>query len=156
MPGVAPIDEDGLTKLAQKARIEREQLDAFRSNLISAGQTYRRRVDPSAKHRPSSEEAELAKVVKSLNKFRRGIAPHAAELREALCGAPRAVRAMAFPPAGLNGETALPEATLLRLPELLGATADYVAERRIAASARIERHRPAGAAVMTKLLAIAL
>jgi hypothetical protein len=156
MPRATPIDEDGLKKLAHKAQIEREQLNAFRTDMSYACQAHRRRVQLDAKDQPRGEAAELAKIVKSLNKFRRAVAPNIAELRRALDSAPIAVLGMALPPAGQCGETALPLATLFGLPELLGATVDYVAKRRIAVSARIERHRPTGAADMRRLLAIVL
>jgi hypothetical protein len=45
---------------------------------------------------------------------------------------------------------------LVLLPEWLSATADYVAKRRIDASARVERHRPAGAAARRERLALVL
>ena len=156
MPRAAPIDKEGLTSLARKARIEPEQLEAFRSDMSYACQAHRRRVQPDAKDRPRSEAAELAKIVKSLNKFRRVVAPAVAELRETLHSAPTAVLGMALPPAGRARGRALPLPMLLWLPELLKANANYAAKRRNAVSARIERHRPAGAAEMMILLAIAL
>ena len=63
MPRATLIDEDGLTKLARKAGIEREQLDAFRSDMSYACKAYRKKIDPDAKDQPRSQAAELDKLL---------------------------------------------------------------------------------------------
>jgi hypothetical protein len=145
-------------KLARKAKIASEQRSAFQSDLLDARGGYLANVRHAADERPDNEAEALAEIVESILRFRRAVErlPEFRRMRETLTRAPMAVRSIALPPSGQSGETALPEATLLLLPELLKATEDYVAQRRIGASERVEHHRPTGAAARNKHLALVL
>lgn len=147
-----------LGKLARKAKIAPEHRSAFQSAMLHARKAYLSNVRRAAKERPGNEAEALAEIFESIRRFQRAVErlPQLDRMRKALTSARMAVRSIALPPSGQSGETALPEATLLLLPELLSATADYVAERRDEASASVERHRPAGEAARNKHLALVL
>jgi hypothetical protein len=149
------MDKKDLARLARIAKVDAARLPKFRSDVTGACRAYQLMVCADAKGRPGNEAVALAKIVESINVFRRAVRrlPEFCRMRDTLTGTPMHVRRMALPPSGQDTVPLLSELILLQLPELLETTADWVAKQRVSASERVERHRPPGTAARRKRLA---